>query len=82
MSNKMICPVCKVPLTECGDLLYCPNNHCGWVGNAALWKALKIAHTALKDITKERCAFADWVFKAVTMTRIAEEALEKIEHKE
>lgn len=82
MRSKLKCPVCNVPLTECGDLLSCPNDHCGWVGNAALWKALEITHTALEDITKERCVFADWVFKTVTMTSIAEKALEQIEHKE
>lgn len=82
MSNKMICPVCNVPLTECGDLLSCPNDHCGWVGNAALWQALEIAHTALKDITIVRCGLEDFEPKAVTMTRIAENALEQIEQKE
>lgn len=40
MTSKLKCPVCNVPLTECGDLLSCPNDHCGWVGNAALWQAL------------------------------------------
>lgn len=47
----------------------------------ACQKDLEIARKALEDITKEHCAFADWVFKAVTMTGIAEKALEKIEHK-
>jgi hypothetical protein len=40
MTSKLKCPVCDVPLTECGDLLSCPNDHCGWVGNVALWQAL------------------------------------------
>lgn len=44
-------------------------------------KDLEIARKALEDITKEHNAFADWVFKAVTMKGIAEKALEQIEHK-
>ena len=47
-----------------------------------LERKLEIATKALKDITKEHSAFADWVFKAVTMKGIAEKALEQIEHKE
>lgn len=43
---------------------------------------LEISTKALEDITKEHSAFADWVFKAVTMKGIAEKALEQIEHKE
>lgn len=40
MTSKLKCPVCDVPLTACGDLLSCPNDHCAWAGNAELWKAL------------------------------------------
>ncbi|MEE1227284.1 MAG: hypothetical protein UHM08_09305 [Bacteroidales bacterium] len=32
------CPVCNAKLKEDGDLLYCPNDHCGWVGNEAFWE--------------------------------------------
>lgn len=39
MSN-MKCPVCNIPLNECGDLLCCPNDHCAWVGNKELWQEL------------------------------------------
>ena len=46
MTSKLKCPVCDVPLTECGDLLSCPNDHCGWVGNAELWKALEESQQA------------------------------------
>lgn len=39
----MKCPICQIPLTKCGDLLFCPNDHCGWVGNKGLWEALEEA---------------------------------------
>lgn len=60
-----------------------------YIGTKQMWQELsklgcdlEIARQALKDITKEHSAFADWVFKAVTMKSIAEKALEQIEHKE
>ena len=88
MTSKLKCPVCNVPLTECGDLLFCPNDHCAWAGNAELWQELvtkcnqlEIARKALEGIVKEHSSFADWVFKAVTMKGIADKALEQIEHK-
>jgi len=40
MTSELKCPVCNVPLTACGDLLSCPNDHCAWVGNAELWQTL------------------------------------------
>lgn len=64
MTSKFKCPVCKVPLTECGDLLSCPNDHCGWVGNAALWQALIQAkqdlETAKADIEDYKKYKALW----------------------
>lgn len=48
MTSKLKCPVCDVLLTACGDLLSCQNDHCGWVGNAALWQALIQSHQQLK----------------------------------
>lgn len=43
-----------------------------------LQKDLEIAQKALEDITKVRCGLEDFEPKAVTMTRIAENALEQI----
>lgn len=54
MTSKLKCPVCDVPLTECGDMLSCPNDHCGWVGNAALWQALIQAKQDLDFFIKEQ----------------------------
>ena len=58
--SDMKCPVCNVLLDECGDLLYCPNDHCSWVGNKGLWQALTdsmeehdLCHDALVERTKE-----------------------------
>jgi hypothetical protein len=53
-----------------------------YTASPRIWQALQIAHTALKDITIVRCGLEDFEPKAVTMTRIAEKALEQIEHKE
>lgn len=55
MTSKLKCPVCNVPLTACGDLLSCPNDHCAWVGNAELWHALiqakqDLARKALEEM--------------------------------
>lgn len=57
--SDMKCPVCNVLLDECGDLLYCPNDHCSWGGNKELWQALidtkkilDIAMDGLKRIEK------------------------------
>ena len=54
MTSKLKCPVCDVPLTECGDMLSCPNDHCGWVGNSALWQALIQAKQDLDFFIKEQ----------------------------
>ena len=96
MTRELKCPVCghKLALeTEHEDKLietmYCPMCKHFMLGNYRIWQALtqakqdlEIARKALKDITKEHSAFADWVFKAVTMKNIAEKALKQIEHKE
>lgn len=59
--NQIKCPVCNVPLEPVGDLLQCPNDHCGWVGNAELWaefiktkQKLDIAASMLKKIDNTR----------------------------
>lgn len=94
MTSKLKCPFCGQELIREGmNHWWCSCNieHQGkeLYGTTALWQALiqakqdlEIARKALEDITKERCVFADWFFKAVTMTSIAEKALEQIEHKE
>ena len=57
--SDMKCPVCDVPLDECGDLLCCPNDHCAWVGNEGLWqelihmrKALDYAIDVIQEVAK------------------------------
>ena len=94
MSNKIICPVCNVPLTECGDLLSCPNDHCGWVGNVALWQALiqakqdlEIARKALDLVANGRgdgqAIMREYEKgKFIGVREICRKALEQIEHKE
>lgn len=54
MTSKLKCPVCDVPLTECGDLLFCPNDHCAWAGNAELWQAFIQSQKDLERIKIER----------------------------
>lgn len=58
---------------------------CSYGASKAVWQALiqtkqnlEIATKALEDITKVRCGLEDFEPKAVTMTRIAENALEQI----
>ena len=95
MTGKLKCPVCNVPLTECGDLLFCPNDHCAWTGNAELWnaliqakQALEIARKALEEISSHyqddigKPTFVNWYFTAKKMCDCADEALKQIEHKD
>lgn len=78
MTIKLKCPVCNVPLTECGDLLFCPNDHCAWTGNAELWKAL--IHT------KKQLDRAKWWLKEIvenhryTPITTAEMALKELDN--
>ena len=81
MSDDMKCPVCNVLLDECGDLLYCTNDHCSWVGNKGLWQALTdsmkehdLCHDALVERTKE----LDRTRKALD---VAKEGLKEIQDK-
>ena len=56
MSN-IKCPICNVPLDECGDLLCCPNDRCAWVGNKELWQAFidsRKEHDLCRDVLVER----------------------------
>lgn len=94
MTSKLKCPFCGAELDkDISGEFGCPNEKCKksmfLIGTEEMWRALiqakqdlEIATKALEDITKEHSAFADWVFKAVTMKDIAEKALEQIEHKE
>ena len=95
MTSELKCPVCNhdlfqtasEPATYCCLYKDCQSDF-KFAGSKELWQALiqakqdlEIARKALEDITKEHSAFADWVFKAVTMKNIAEKAIEQIEHK-
>ncbi len=95
--NKIKCPVCNIALEPVGDLLQCPNDHCGWVGNAELWQELvtkcnqlEIARKALEDIKAvcDNCRWCDSNLYDPTpgdgrrIAEITNKALEQIEHKE
>ena len=96
MISKLKCPFCgKLLWHPIGKPTWsCQNWDClasdNMIGNHTIWEKLiqsqedlEVARKALEDITKEHSAFADWVFKAVTMKSIAEKALETIgKHKE
>lgn len=96
MTSELKCPFCGKPLWRpIGKPTWsCQNWDClasdNMIGNHTIWEKLiqsqedlEVARKALEDITKEHSAFADWVFKAVTMKSIAEKALETIgKHKE
>ncbi len=89
MISELKCPVCDVPLTECGDLLSCPNDHCAWVGNAELWKALIQAKQDL-IIAKSTLEYLGYEFPPAypeknviaEMRQKARNAVKYIEHKE
>lgn len=89
--SDMKCPFCgrKLGRKNINDRM-CSNEKCvSWKGNfygsEDLWQALiqakqdlEIATEALKDILIVRCGLEDFEPKAVTMTRIAENAIERI----
>lgn len=92
MTSKLKCPFCGEELGGNMAEPCCRNQNCEmnaipiprtiWEKLIQAKQDLVIATKALEDITKEHSAFADWVFKAVTMKSIAEKALEQIEHKD
>lgn len=71
--NKIKCPVCNVPLEPVGDLLQCPNDHCGWVGNAELWTELIKAKQELEETKK--ALHRDWKTRNDCLTKILESYL-------
>lgn len=84
MTSKMKCPVCNVPLTECGDLLSCPNDHCAWAGNAELWNALIQTKQDLEIAIKGIKTLGEYdpYKEHLGIDTIAQNILEQIEHKE
>ena len=95
MKSKSKCPVCNVPLTECGDLLSCPNDHCAWVGNAELWNALiqakqdlEIARNALEEARINLDAIQPYLGDEYILSckqdglKAIDDTLEQIKHKE
>ena len=80
----MKCPVCNVLLDECGDLLYCPNDHCAWVGNKELWqelirtkKQLEIAVEELEDLANAEVLADEWVWMKREQAKEALKAIQK-----
>ena len=82
MTSKLKCPVCNVPLTECVDWLFCPNDHCAWAGNAELWKALIQSQKDLETAVDALNAIIATPLNSRVIHDTANNALKQIEHKE
>lgn len=85
----MKCPECDVELTQVGDLFYCPNDHCGYLGNKALWDALitsKLETRIALDTLQCIASGDEWERKVCgekwdNFSRLAQWTIEQIEER-